>query len=118
MSSPTMRPGRMEVCSERSTNHGGNGGRLRVVSTRREVFCGIRQRPGSSCGKWKKERLVRSQGMKEESGKHEDCVSFRCTSGTQKAGLRGMKPCWLEAVLKQTRTTRHPWLIACDANVF
>ena len=23
----------------------------------------------------------------------------------------------LEAVLKQARTTRHPWLIACDANM-
>ena len=24
---------------------------------------------------------------------------------------------WLEAVLKQARTTGHPWLIACDANM-
>ena len=23
----------------------------------------------------------------------------------------------LEAVLKRTRTTKHPWLIACDANM-
>ena len=34
----------------------------------------------------------------EESPKawvnEEDCVSSRCTSGTQKVGLRGMKPCY------------------------
>ena len=37
-------------------------------------------------------------------------------SGAQKAGHREMKLS-LEAVVKQVRTTRHPWLIACDANM-
>ena len=41
---------------------------------------------------------------------------FRCSSGTQKTALRGMKPCWRQC-LKQTKTTRHTWRIACDANM-
>ena len=36
-------------------------------------------------------RLSRFQAKKEELP---NCVSSRCTSGTQKDGLRGMKPCW------------------------
>ena len=37
----------------------------------------------------------------------EDCVSSQCISGTQKAGLRGMEPCWKQ-FLKQARTTKTP----------
>ena len=36
-------------------------------------------------------------------------MSSRCPSGIQNAGL-------LE-VLKQAKTTRHPWLAACDSNM-
>ena len=38
-----------------------------------------------------------------------------CTSGTRKVGLRGKKLCW--RVVKQVQASRHPWLIACDANM-
>ena len=41
---------------------------------------------------------------------------FWCTLGTQKAGPP-RNEALLEAVLKHTKATRHPWLVACDANV-
>ena len=46
----------------------------------------------------------------------EACGSSQCTSGTQKAGHLGNETL-LEAVLKQAKVARHPWLVACDANM-
>ena len=43
-------------------------------------------------------------------------MSSRCTSGTRKDGRRGIEAL-LEAVLKQASITKHPWLVACDANM-
>ena len=33
------------------------------------------------------------------------------------AGWTPIREALMEAVVKQTRTTRHPWLLACDANM-
>ena len=41
------------------------------------------------------------------------CVSSRCTSGTRTPRNEAI----LEAVLKRARTTKHPQLMACDANI-
>ena len=43
-------------------------------------------------------------------------MSSRCTSGTRKAGHPRYEAL-LEAVVKQAKVARHPWLIACDANM-
>ena len=40
-------------------------------------------------------------------------MSSRCTSGIQKPRNEAL----LEADVKQASTTRHPWSIACDANM-
>ena len=50
-----------------------------------------------------KVRLFQSQVMKQELPKQmcEEVVSSQCTSGTQKAALRGMKPCWKQSRSRQ-----------------
>ena len=60
--------------------------------------------------------VERSQAMKEESPKLGSVCPFRCISCTSE-GWTPRSEALLEAVLKQARTTRHPWLIACDANM-
>ena len=46
----------------------------------------------------------------------EVCECLQHTSGTRRDGPRDMK-LFLEAVLKRARATKHPWLVACDANM-
>ena len=48
-----------------------------------------------------------------------DCVSSRCTSGIQKDGLRGLKPCWKQFFffLKKASTTSQMWFSARDAHM-
>ena len=57
----------------------------------------------------KKVQLFRSQVTKEESPKH---VYFWHSEGWTPRNEAA-----LEAVVKQASTTRHPWLVACDANM-
>ena len=76
------------------------------------------KKPRSRC--LMKEQSDRSQEMKEEFPKHgsmceEVCESSPKTSGTQKAGPRN--EALMEAVVKQVKTTRHPWLTACHAKM-
>ena len=90
---------------------------VRIVSKHQEEFL------WQSTATWeqleqKKGRLSRSQEMKEELPKHgwtseKDYVSAYLWHS------EGWSPRneALEAVLKRARTTRHPWLTACDAHM-
>ena len=62
-----------------------------------------------------------SMKMKGKSPKHgsiseEVCATLPYISGIRKDGRRETNAL-TEAAVKQARTTRHPWLVACDGNM-
>ena len=95
---------------------------VRIITTlQEEFFCGSRQQPGSSCGSGEEGAIDSIPG--NEGRIAQAWVNVR-------GGLRVFSVCFwhsegwssgnealLEAVLKRARTTKHPWLTVCDANM-
>ena len=93
---------------------------VRIGSIHQKVYRWRRQQLGSGCGSGRKaiESIPGNEGrlaqawVNVKGGLRVFSVYFWHSEGWT---VRNEAP--LEAVLKQARTTRHTWLIACDANM-
>ena len=107
----------MEICSLRGENLQMKMWALKTASTRRVEFLSRSTATWQQSSVQKKERLDQSQATKEELPKR----GFTCEEVSEyfwhSEGWTSRHEALLEAVVKQVRATRHPWLIACDANM-
>ena len=103
--------GRLEVCNERST----------IVSTRQEEF--LLQSTVTWELLWVQKKGQLSRFPENEGRIAQAWVNVRgglrifSVYFWHSEGWSSRNEALLEAVLKRTRTTKHPWLMACDANM-
>ena len=110
--------------------------RIKSIHQEEEFFVAIDSNLGAAVGG--QEGAVMSipgnEGRIAQVWVNEGCECLQHTSGTRRDGSQEMKPSWkrcakepevlmlrneasVEAVVKQVRTTRRPWLMACYANM-
>ena len=109
---PTQQESSMKMPSSEDRKHTSGG-----------VFCYSGQLLWEQLlAKKKKEQLSQFEATREELPKAWSTCARRCacflsiTSGTRKVWTP-RNEALMEEVIKQARTIRHPWLIACDANM-
>ena len=94
---------------------------MRIVSTRQEeFFVTVDSNLGAVVGaeKWAIESIPSSEGRSAQAWVNaRGGLRIFSVYLWHSEGWTPRNEAMLEAVLKRARTTRHPWLIACDANM-